>query len=155
MNCGWTYWNSHSFQVSHTITPLNNYGNTSFSLFQQYQNHVVSHVQEFMRFIRESNTMHEDIRIRLFPLSLHLEVNLYVRNWYEGLPCKIFSYLKQFIDAFSTDWDYSIEERERNSMIDRIWEEAMGKIYTQDDVREGNIDDIPFKFEDTDNLNTT
>ena len=57
--------------------------------------------------------------------------------------------------AFSTDWDYSIEEWERNSMIDRIWEEAMGKIYNQDDVREGNIDDIPFKFEDTDNLNTT
>ena len=61
MNCGWTYWNSHSFQVSHTITPLNNCGNTSFSLFQQYQNHEASHVQEFMRFIRESNTMHEDI----------------------------------------------------------------------------------------------
>ena len=99
--------------------------------------------------------MHEDIRIRLFPLSLHLEVNLSVRNWYEGLPCKIFSSLKQFIDSFSTDWDYSIEERETNSMIDRIWEEAVGKIYTQDDVREGNIDDIPFKFEDTDNPNTT
>ena len=40
-------------------------------------------------------------------------------------------------------------------MIDRIWEEAMGKIYTQDDVREGNRDEIPFKFEDTNNPNTT
>ena len=99
--------------------------------------------------------MHEDIRIRLFPLSLHLEVNLYVRNWYEGLPCKIFSSLKQFIDAFSMDWDYSIEERQINVMIDRKWEEAVRKIYTQDDAKEGNIDDIPFEFEGTDNPTAT
>ena len=93
--------------------------------------------------------------MRLFLLSLHLEVNLSVKNWYEGFPCKSFSSLKQFIDAFNTDWDYSVEEHERKAMIDRIWEETLGKIHAQDDGREGTTMDIPFKFEDPDNLTPT
>ena len=40
-------------------------------------------------------------------------------------------------------------------MIDRIWEETLGKIQTQDDAREGTKDDIPFAFEDPDNLTAT
>ena len=73
-----------------------------------------------MQFIRASNIVHEDIRLRLFLLSLHLGVNLFVRNWYEGFPCRSFSSLWQFIDAFSTDWDYGVEEQERKAMINRI-----------------------------------
>ena len=64
--------------------------------------------------------MHEDITTRLFLLSLHLEVNLYVRNWYVGFPRKIFSSLRKFIDAFNTDWDYDVEEEERKAMINRM-----------------------------------
>ena len=40
-------------------------------------------------------------------------------------------------------------------MIDRIWEETLGKIQTQDDAREWTIDDIPFEFEDPDNSTAT
>ena len=36
-------------------------------------------------------------------------------------------------------------------MINRIWEETMGKSQAQDDARIGTIDDIPFEFEDPDN----
>ena len=74
-----------------------------------------------------------------------------VRNWYEGFPRIIFSSLRQFINAFNRDLDYDIEEKERKAMIDRIWEETLGKSEDQDDAREGTTDDIPFKFEDLDN----
>ena len=84
-------------------------------------------------------------------LSLHLDENLYVRNWYEGFPRKSFSSLRQFINAFSMDWDYSVDEHEIKAMIDRIWEETLGRSQTQDDSREGTKDDIPFEFEDPDN----
>ena len=40
-------------------------------------------------------------------------------------------------------------------MIDRIWEETLGKGQTQDDAREGTTYDIPFEFEDPDNPTTT
>ena len=40
-------------------------------------------------------------------------------------------------------------------MIDRIWEETLGKIQTQDDAREGTTYDIPFEFKDPDNLTAT
>ena len=40
-------------------------------------------------------------------------------------------------------------------MIDRIWEETSGKGQTQDDAREGTTYDIPFEFEDPDNLTAT
>ena len=39
-------------------------------------------------------------------------------------------------------------------MIERIWEETIGKIQTRDDSREGTKDDIPFEFEDPDNPTT-
>ena len=65
-------------------------GNALFPLFQQYKYHVATHVQKFMQFIWASNIVHEDIRMRLFLLSLHIEGNLSVRNWYEGFPCIIF-----------------------------------------------------------------
>ena len=105
-------------------------GNALFPLFEQYRYHVATYLQEFMQFIWESNIIHQDIRMRLFLLSLHLEDNLSVRNWYEGFPCKIFSSLRQFIDAFSVDWDYGIEEHERKEMIDSIWEETLGNKQT-------------------------
>ena len=95
--------------------------------------------------------MHEDISVRLFMLSLHLEDNLAVKNWYEGFICRSFSSLRQFINAFNMDWDYGIEEQERNAMIDRIWEETLGRIQIQDDSRERTKDDILFDFEDPDN----
>ena len=34
-------------------------------------------------------------------------------------------------------------------MIDRIWEETLGKIQTQGDAREGTTYDTPFEFEDS------
>ena len=40
-------------------------------------------------------------------------------------------------------------------MIDIIWEETLGKIQTQDNAREGTTNDIPFEFEDPDNLIAT
>ena len=40
-------------------------------------------------------------------------------------------------------------------MIDKIQEENLEKIQTQDDAREGTKDDIPFKFENPDNMTTT
>ena len=99
-------------------------GKELFPLFQQYKYHATSHVQAFMQFIRASNILHEDIRIRLFMLSLHLEDSLSARNCYEGFPCRIFSSLRKFINAFIMDWDYGVKEQFRNSMIQRIWEEA-------------------------------
>ena len=92
--------------------------------------------------------MHEDTKMRLFVLSLHLEDNLSVRNWYEGFPCKRFSSLMQFINAFNTHWGYYVEEQEIKAMIKIIWEENLGEIQTLDDAREGTKDDIPFEFED-------
>ena len=52
----------------------------------------------------------------------------------------------QFINAFSLDWDYDIEEQERKAMIDGIWEETLGNNQTQDDSRNEIKDDIPFEF---------
>ena len=40
-------------------------------------------------------------------------------------------------------------------MIDKIWEETLGKIQTQGNAREGTTDDIPFEFEDSDNATAT
>ena len=40
-------------------------------------------------------------------------------------------------------------------MIDRMWEESLGKIQTQDDARKGTKDDIPFEFEDPDSRTAT
>ena len=40
-------------------------------------------------------------------------------------------------------------------MIDRIWEETLGKIQTQDDARKGTKDNISFEFEDPDNSTAT
>ena len=57
-------------------------GKELFPLFQEYKYHAEMHVQEFMQFLQESNIIHEDIRMSLFLISLHLEDNLYVRNWY-------------------------------------------------------------------------
>ena len=37
-------------------------------------------------------------------------------------------------------------------MIGRIWEETLEKIQIHDDAREGTTYDIPFNFEDPDNL---
>ena len=85
-------------------------GKALFPLFQQYKYHATTHVQTFMQFIRSSNIIHKDIRMMLFLLSHHLEDNLSVRNWYEGFPRKNFSSLRKFIDAFSMDWDYDVEE---------------------------------------------
>ena len=96
-------------------------GKALFPLFQQYKYQAATHVQAFMQFIRASNIVHEDIKMRLFLLSLHLEDNLSIKNWYEGFPRKSFSSLRQFIDAFSMDWDYGVEEQERKAMIDIIW----------------------------------
>ena len=61
-----------------------------FPLFQQHKYHATTHVQAFMQFLWESNIVHEDIILRLFILSLHLEDNLSVRNWYEGFLAKVF-----------------------------------------------------------------
>ena len=72
--------------------------------------------------------MQEDISMRLFMLSLYLEDNLSFRNWYKGFPRRSFSSLKKFINAFNTYWDYDVEEHEIKAMIDRIWEETLGKI---------------------------
>ena len=66
-----------------------------------------------MQFLQGSDTAHEDIIMKLFLLSLNLEDNASVRNWYEGFPHKIFSSLKQLIDAFSKDLDYDVEEHVR------------------------------------------
>ena len=88
-------------------------------------------------------------------LSLHLEDNLSVRNWYESFPRRSFSSLRQFINAFNMDWDYGVEEQERNAMINRIWEENLGRIQIQDDSRERTKDDIRFDFEDVDNPTAT
>ena len=77
-----------------------------------------------MQFIWASNIVYEDIRIGLFMLSLQLEENLSPRNCYEGFPCRIFSSLRKFINAFIMDWDYSVKEQFRNAMSQRIWEEA-------------------------------
>ena len=71
--------------------------------------------------------MHEDTMMRLFMLSLHLEDSLSFRNWYESFPRRIFSSLGKFINAFNVDWDYGVEEQEINSMINKIWEETLGK----------------------------
>ena len=35
-----------------------------------------------------NNIIHEDIKMKLFMLSLNLEDNWDVRNWYEGFPHK-------------------------------------------------------------------
>ena len=40
-------------------------------------------------------------------------------------------------------------------MIGRIWEETLEKIQIHDDAREGTTYDIPFEFEDPDNLTAT
>ena len=40
-------------------------------------------------------------------------------------------------------------------MIDRIWKENLGKRHAQDDAREGTTYDIPFEFEDLDNMIAT
>ena len=40
-------------------------------------------------------------------------------------------------------------------MIDIIWEETLGKIQTGENEREGTKYDIPFEFEDPNNLTTT
>ena len=61
----------------------------------------------------------------------------------------------QFINAFIMDWDYGVQEQERKAMIDRIWEETLGRSQTQDDSREGTKYDIPFEFENPDNLTAT
>ena len=52
------------------------------------------------------------------------------------------------------DCDYSVKEQEIKAMINKIWEETLGKIQAQDDAREGTKDDITFEFEDPDNLTT-
>ena len=93
--------------------------------------------------------------MRLFLLSLHLGDNLFVKNWYESSPCKSFSSLGQFIDAFNMDWDYSIEEQKRKATIDSIWEETLKNNKTQDDSREGTKNDIPFEFKNLDNSTAT
>ena len=84
-------------------------GKALFPLFQQYKNHAASHVQVFMQFIQASNIVHEDIRMRFFLLSLHLENNLSV-IWYEGFPLKKISSLNKFINVFNMDWDYGVNE---------------------------------------------
>ena len=122
-------------------------GKALFPLFQQYKYHATTHVKSFMQFFWASNIVHKDIKMRLFLLSLHLEDNLSVRNWYEGFPCKSFSSLTQFIDAFGVDWDYGIEEYEKKAMIDHIWIETFGNDQEHEEVNE----DAPFEFKDPDN----
>ena len=99
-----------------------------FPLFQQYKYHAATNVQAFMQFIQASNIVHEDIRMRLFLLSLHIEDNLLVKNWYEGFPRNFFSSLRQFIDAFIMGWDFGIEGQERKVMIDYILEKTLKSI---------------------------
>ena len=130
-------------------------GKALFPFFQQYKYHAATHVQAFMQFLRASYIVHEDIRMRLFLLSLHLEDNFSVKNWYEVFPRKIFSSLKKFIDAFSMDWDYGIKEQERKAMIDSIREETLGSSQIEEDSSKGIKDDIPFEFKDPDNPTTT
>ena len=89
--------------------------------------------------------------MRLLLLSLHLEDNLSVRNWYEGFPRKSFSSLTQFIDAFGVDWDYGIEEYEKKAVIDHIWIETFGNDQEHEEVNE----DAPFEFKDPDNPTAT
>ena len=78
-----------------------------------------------------------------------------MRNWYEGFPQKSFSSLRNFINTFSMDCDYSIEEQEVKTMINRIWEEKLGSNQTQVDSSNGIKDDIPFESKDPDNPTTT
>ena len=111
-------------------------GKALFPLFQQYKCHATTHVQAFMQFFWASNIEHKDIRMRLFLLSLHLEDNLFVRNWYEGFPRKNISSLRNFINTFSMGWDYPIEKKEINTTIGSISEETLGNNQTQDDSRE-------------------
>ena len=101
-------------------------GKEIFPLFQQYKYHAATHVWAFLQFLQASSIVHQDLIMNFFLLSLHLEENLTVRNWYEGFPHKHFSSFRQFIDAFSMDWDYDIEEPERKAMIDHVWEETPG-----------------------------
>ena len=53
------------------------------------------------------------------------------------------------------DWDYDIEEHERKSMVNHMWEETIGNTQTQDGSSEGIKDDIPFELKDLDNLTIT
>ena len=67
---------------------IENNGKPIFPLFQEYKYHAAIHVWAFMQFLQASNIIHEDIRMKLFLLSLHLEDNLTVENWYERFPRK-------------------------------------------------------------------
>ena len=126
-------------------------GNAIFPLFQQYKYDAATHVWAFLQFLQANNIVHEDLRMKFFLVSLHLEGNLTIRNWYEEFPHKSLYSLRQLVESFSMDWDYDIEEHERKAMIDRMWEETMGNNQAQDGSSEGIEDDIPFEFKDPGN----
>ena len=70
---------------------INDDGKALFPLFHEYKYHAATHVWAFMQFLHVSNIIHEDNRMKLFLLSLHLEDNLAVMNWYEVFPRKFFA----------------------------------------------------------------
>ena len=61
-------------------------GKELFPLFHEYKYHAVTHIWAFMQFLQGSDIVHDDIKMKLFLLSLNLEDNLSVKNCYEGFP---------------------------------------------------------------------
>ena len=58
-------------------------GKALFPLFHEYKYQATTHIWAFLQFLQGNNIIHEDIKMKLFFLSLNLQENLNVINWYE------------------------------------------------------------------------
>ena len=83
----------------------------------------MSHVQAFMQLIQSRKIMHEDIILRLFLLSIYLEDNLSVKNWYEGFPRKVFLHSRNSL-MHSTQIEITVSKNRK----ERLWSKEYGKI---------------------------
>ena len=98
-------------------------GKTLLLLFHQLKNHAMSHVQAFIQLIQSRKIVHEDISLRLFLLSLYLEDNLSVKNWYEGFPRKVFLQSRNSL-MHSTQIGITVSKNRK----ERLWSKEYGKI---------------------------
>ena len=102
-------------------------------------------MKAFVQSIWASNNVHEDIRIRLFLLSLHLEDNLSVRNRFVGLDKGTISSFAELVETLCSNWDSGKHDKwilHVKHARDLLCKESQNKDQVEAAIIQGLTDDV-------------
>ena len=89
----------------------------SIPIFHEYKDRVAEHIMMFKEFLVAWDTVDEDLIMKRFIISLDLQNNKDVGDWYDELPPNGIPSFLQLVKAFEKEWDPNLDKEKMEAMI--------------------------------------